>query len=88
LAAGPPAVSSTPASAASSTAALEEAESLRVAIAFTLERGVVQDPKTGKVRLRTQPGQKRIDVSRSLWQPYIETVEDSPSQTEAAAAAE
>lgn len=48
-------------------AALEEAESLRQAIAFTLERGVVTNKQHLNVGLRHKPGQKRIDLSASLW---------------------
>lgn len=48
-------------------AALEEADSLRRAVAYTLERGVVTDPKKLTVGLRHVPGQKRVDLSASLW---------------------
>jgi hypothetical protein len=67
-------------------AALEEAESLRQAIAFTLERGAVLDPKKLTVGLRTKPGQKRIDVGRSLWETYVRDVEQLADEPEPAAA--
>ena len=56
-------------------AAVEEAESLRHALAYTLERGVVVDKRNMTIGLRHKPGQKRLDVERSLWQPYVEAVE-------------
>jgi len=48
-------------------AAIEEAESLRRAVAFTLERGAVVDQKKQTIGLRHIPGQKRIDLNESLW---------------------
>lgn len=46
---------------------LAEAEGLRIAIAYTLARGVVVDAKTQKIGLRHMPGQKRIDLGRPLF---------------------
>ena len=60
--------------------AVEEAESLRRAIAYTLERGAVLDARKGTVGLRHLPGTSRIDLERSLW-PF-----DEATETQAAAA--
>lgn len=47
-------------------AVLADAEDLRRAIAFTLERGVVLDSKTGKLGIRGVPGQRKPNVGRVL----------------------
>lgn len=60
--------------------AVEEAESLRKAIAFTLERGFVIDTKRGTVGLRHQPGQAKIDLTRSLWPVGLDPDEQQPSE--------
>jgi hypothetical protein len=51
------------------SASVEEAESLRDAIAFTLERGAVANSnnKGRTVYLRHLPGQARIDLKKSLY---------------------
>lgn len=56
-----------------------EAEELRVAVAYTLERGIVVDKRNGKVKLRPIPGQKSPDLTVPLLAERTPEPEETPA---------
>jgi hypothetical protein len=62
---------------AKAAALIEEAEALRLAIAFTLERGVVVDKRSMRLGLRPLPGTPKPDLTKSYF------AEDDPEETPA-----